>query len=351
MREKYLFFIGTLESGGAERVVSILSRELAEKSEVSILTYYDRQIAYDIDERVKLSSVTRQTKSGNILKNLLYIRRYFKDNGGTVLSFLAPFNILALVAHFGIKSPIIVADRSDPRKSPQNKVIRKLRNFLYRFADGVVLQTEYNRNYFNNCIKKKSAVIYNPVNLGEYEKAALDSEKKKKIVTVGRLIPPKNHKLLIDAFCEVSKDFPEYTLEIFGDGEEKENLARYIAELGLAEKVHLMGRVKNVPEATKDAELFVLSSNFEGMPNALIEAMCLGLPVISTRVSGAEDMIKDGESGFLVDAGDTAGLAEAMKKMLASDELRKNMAQKATEIYGMLETSKIVKQWEAFARK
>ena len=189
--KRYLFFIGTLRNGGAERVVSMLANQMAEQGmPVEILTFYDRPVCYPISPKVMLTSVEKYQKGK--VKGFLWIRRYFRDNAKVVISFLAPFNMMAIMATFGTKVPIVVADRNDPTKVPANLFLRKLRDFLYLFADGVVLQTEDNRSYFHKGIREKSAVIYNPVTMDDKVGIALDAPKEKTLVSAGRLTRQKN---------------------------------------------------------------------------------------------------------------------------------------------------------------
>lgn len=349
MTKKKVFFIGTLSSGGGERVISILSSRMAQDGiPVEILTYYNCEPFYKIDEKVTHISVCQATKSKNILRNVLWMRRYFKKNADVVISFLAPFNMLAVVSMFFTRIPLIVADRNDPNCVPSSLLLRKIRNILYRFADGVVLQTNKNRDYFPKKIKDKSAVIYNPVNIGEKSGAALLAEKKDRIVSVGRLMLQKNQKMLIEAFAIIHNDFKGYSLTIYGEGQCRESLVRLSSDLGMADCVGFPGSVKDLHDRILDAKLFVLSSDYEGMPNALIEAMCLGLPVISTSVSGASDLIKDGENGLLVPVRDTEKLAEAMKRMLSDDILRQKCGESAVELNKRLDVETVTAEWMNF---
>ena len=343
--KKIVFFDGTLREGGAERVISILTREMANNDvPVEIVLYYDEEVFYTLHPNVKVTSVYKQTGKKSLIKNIFWLRKYFKNNAGMVVSFLAPFNMVAIVARMGSKIPIIVADRSDPSFSPANKWVRKLRNFLYRFADLVVLQTKKNENYFSKK-NSKTTVISNPIDLGEMVGIAIKKEHEKKIVSVGRLISAKNQKMLINAFNIFHSKYSEYSLTIYGEGSERENLEKQIDELGLSESVSLPGTVKNVNELMSNAEIFVLSSDYEGMPNALIEAMCLGMPVISTMVSGATDLIKDGENGLLVDCGDTDALVQAMTKMAGDEDFRLVCAKNAVKTNELLRADKITNQW------
>ena len=147
------------------------------------------------------------------------------------------------------------------------------------------------------------------------------------------------------SFAAIREQFPDYTLTIYGEGPHRETLEKKIAQLGLGETVQLPGSVKDVHERIADANLFVMSSDYEGMPNALIEAMCLGLPVISTAVSGATDLIRHGENGLLVDCADTAALAEAMKRLLSDASLRMAFGQEAVKLNQQLKIGDITRQW------
>ena len=349
--KRTVFFVSSLGDGGAQRVISILSEKMAEQGmSVEIVTYYDIPPVYSICPEVKVTCVEKCTGKKDVPHNLLWLRKYFKENAEIVLSFLAPFNMIALVAVMGTKVPIVVADRNDPAKVPVNPVIRIARDLLYGFADQVVVQTEANKAYFKR-LQKKTVVIYNPVDLKEYTGVALNAEKEKVIVSAGRLMPQKNQKMLLDAFYAISEKFPEYQLVIYGEGSYRNELENYVNTLGIGQKVLMPGSVTDLYDRIKTADLFVLSSNYEGMPNALIEAMCLGMPVISTKVSGATDLIQNGENGLLVDVGNAKELAEAMEKLLSNSETRTYMAAEAVKLADKLLPEEILKQWMEIIRR
>lgn len=344
--KKIIFFIGTLGQGGAERVISILSKAMADRGyQVDILLYFDSAIFYEIHPKVNVIFVERETSSKNIFKNLLWMRHYLQQGEAIIVSFLASFNIVALLAHLGLKTPIIVADRNDPRYVPFNPIVRVLRNIMYLFADGVVLQTNSNKDYFGGKIRNKSVVIYNPVDLGVKAGLALRTKKDKKIVSVARLMPQKNQKMLIEAFSKVKVTFPEYSLVIYGEGEIRDDLQALISGLQMEDCVYLPGTSKQIFEDIASAELFVLSSDFEGMPNSLIEALCLGLPCISTKVSGATDLIQNGVNGELIDIGAVEELESTMLRLLGDSERRLSYATKAIELNNILDTDIIVQKW------
>ena len=352
MSKRYIFFVGTLGNGGAERVISILSRKMVEQEmDVEILTYYDREVFYDIDSKVKLKSVESSTRTNNKLKNLIWLRKYFKENAKVVISFLAPFNMMAIAANLGNGIPIIVADRNDPTKVPTNKVLRKTRDVLYRFADGVVLQTRKNQEYFCEKVQRNSTVIYNPVNLGVYARAAFECKKEKVFVTAGRLMPQKNQEMMINAFHEVVKKYPDYRLIIYGEGPGREKLEQLVKELEMEQNILLPGSTKELHDQLKSAEGFLLSSDYEGMPNALIEAMCIGLPCISTKVSGATDLIIDHENGILTEVNDKEAFVKAILEVIECPEKKEKFSKEAVKLNEKLEVSGIMNQWISFINK
>lgn len=345
--KKIVFFIGTLGNGGAERVVSILTRQYVNMGiPVEIVLYYDEEPFYDIHPDVQITYIERETRSKNVLKNTLWLRRYVIHNASVVVSFLAQFNMIALAASFATGIPVVVADRNDPRHMPKQAPVRIARNWLYHLADTVVVQTQHNKDYFSKRLQKKCRIIYNPIDLQDQKGLALRTEKKPRIVSAARLMKQKNQLMLIDAFAQIKKEFPDYTLTIYGEGPFRGDLEKRIGELDLGDSVFLPGKVQNVFDCIADAELFVLSSNFEGMPNALIEAMCLGLPVISTKVSGATDLIEHEKNGLLTDVGNTEQLAQCMRQMLTDSQLRYSCGQNALEINEQLQVNRIMCQWQ-----
>ena len=342
---KILFFIGALSEGGAERVISILANNLVRDFDVEILKYYNSDNFYNIEKKVKITSVEENTNSKNKILNIKWVREYFKNNADLIISFLAVFNMYALVANICNDIPVIVADRNDPRYIPKNKILRFIRNRLYRKANAVVLQTKSNKEYFDSLIQKKSYVIYNPINMNSFVGKALNTSKEKIIVSVGRLEVQKNQIMLIEAFNEIRKKYDDYKLIIYGEGPYRKQLEDKINELNLSSYVLLPGNKKNIFDEISKAELFVLSSNYEGMPNALIEAMCLGLPCISTRVSGATDLIQDGVNGLLVDVGDTNDLTSKITRLIDDKEYAYKLANKAIEIIDILDVNVICDKW------
>ena len=348
---KLIVTCASMYNGGAERVLSILSDAFAEHyDEVEYVTWYKYPVQFRLNEKVKYYCIEEATGSKNKRTWMRWFRRHVKDEKpDLVLSLLAPINMMVMTALVGKSTKVIVCERSDSRHLKGGLPMRMLRNSLYRRAVGVVSQTESNTRSLPVYLQRKAKVIFNPLNMGEaYVGKALDTEKKDLIVAVGRLIKVKNHEMLTRAFKRFLETHPGYELVIYGYGENEESLKAYINMLGLKDKVKLPGSVPDVWDRIVSAKLYVHSSNYEGMPNALLEAMCLGLPCVSTKVNGAIDVIKNGENGILTEVGDEDGLYAVMVKMIDDPAEANKMAREATKIRHLLEYEKIAAEWLSF---
>lgn len=353
MKKQIIFFIGTLQAGGAERVISELTRSLTIDFDITIILYYSRGIFYEMDRRVNIIDIEQEIKEKSLFKKALYYRKCVKElRPDIIISLLTPFNIFSFFVLLGIKIPLILCERSDPRHYSKNIFLNWLRNISYRWADGIIFQTHMGFSYFPLSVKKHSVVIPNPCFvpskiIGE----AIHTEKKKKIVAVARLTAAKNLSMLIKAFSAIYNDFPDYQLVIYGEGEERKKLKYLIDHLKLDDKVILYGKVKPIYEYISDASFFVLSSDYEGMSNALMEAIALGLPVISTKVSGASELVVNGENGFLIDVGDMDALIFSMKKLLIDSDLRERMGKKSVERSYLFDYEIILNEWKHYILK
>lgn len=345
---KLLVSSGTLSSGGAERVLSILSETFASHyDEVVYLTWIATPDFYTIDKRVRRVCVERECCSKNILKKVSWFRRFIqKEKPTVVLSFLAPFNVLISYALMGVKTKLIVAERNDPRCVMNGFLQRNLRKIAYSMADGILEQTENNKNYFTGSLYRKTNVIYNPMIMDEdYRGKALRAVKQKRIVSVARLEKQKNPEMQLKAFKLFLDSHPDYSMTMYGSGNYRQQVHQMVIDMGLESKVQLPGAVKGVWDEIINAECFVMSSWFEGIPNALLEAMCLGLPCVSTKVSGAVDLINSGENGILVDLDDHQSMAKAMSEICGNKRYAHYLGETATSLYNILKIDVISNQW------
>lgn len=344
---KLIIYIGTLQSGGAERVVSEISAMYADHfNEVVILTYYDMPIFYTLDPRVKVECIERLTGTTSKIKNAIWLRKFIKrEKPDVFLSFLMPFNMMAIASLAFLNTKVVVCERQDP-SDVKTPLMRLLRNFLYHFSSRIEVQTKRGKEYFSEKLQRKIIVIPNPNHITPAERElALTTIKENRVTIVGRLIPLKNHQMLIDVFSRVHKVHPEYSLDIYGDGELHQTLLDQIKQLGLNEAVFLRGRTDNVPSVLASARIFVLCSNVEGMPNALMEAVALGVPSIATNVSGVSDIIEDGQYGFIIPIGDAIALEQKLLDIMESEELQKRFSENSSVVLERFDKISIFKLW------
>lgn len=345
---KIILSIGTLCAGGAERVVSNLSKPLADTfDEVIIVMWVKAPIFYQTDSRVRLECVESGAGSKNDFKRMKWFRSFIrKEKPNIVVSFLEPLNLRVLVSLIGLNVRTIVAERNDPHVINGNWLMDQIEKNIYRLSDGILVQTDTIKKFFDGSLEKKTTVIYNPVNIEErLIGTARSTSKKNRIVSVARLMPQKNQKMLIRAFFDFYQKHKDYELTIYGEGPERVNLEEFCKQLGVGDAVKLPGQVSNVWNNILDAKCFVLTSKCEGMPNALIESMCLGVPCISTKVSGAVDLIEDGTNGILVEQDDWEATSKAMSKIVDDSQLSDRLAYNACQLFRILKSDVITKQW------
>lgn len=343
--KKILFICLDLNNGGAERVISTLANELSQKYEVGIyMIKPSGEVKYLINESITLINNTR------FLFSLPNIRRTIKNfDADVVVSFLAKTNIIVSLALVGSHQKLIVSERNDPNQNPKSKVIRYLRDYLYEFADikGFVFQTKDAQAYFSKKVQKKSLVIHNPLvsQLPDFVK----EKNFHRIVNVGRLDSQKNQRMLIKAFSNLPNN-GNYILDIYGDGEMKSELIEYSKELGVEERVNFKGTTNKIHEEIKDAGLFAFSSDYEGMSNALIEAIAIGIPTLSTNhpIGGAKELIKDRENGLLTEVANAERFTTKMEEMLLNPDFSLKLAGNGLKLREDLSTQKIVLQWVNF---
>ncbi len=345
---KILVSCATLGHGGAERVLSILSHSFADNyEEVIYLMWLKDEVFYEVDPRVRLVFLSDISGHNNRFRELVSFRKYVKkEKPDLILSFLTPFNMLVQVATLGLGIKTVVCERNDPHYVPGGKITEILRDFTYRWTTGILAQTDYSRNCYKGKLREKTSVIYNPVMMSPEEVGSgLKTKKKNRIISVGRLHSQKNQRMLIDAFSLFVKTHPDYELVVYGEGPLRQELEQHVKNIGIEDKVAFPGHSNAIWNEIKASKIFAMSSVAEGMSNALVEAMCLGVPVVSTKVAGAVDLIKDGENGFLVSQNDVMNLNERMCRIADDNNLAAVIGRKGTEIYDILKVETICSQW------
>lgn len=343
------FLLASLGSGGAERVVSLLVNKMVERGhQVEVICLKFNDVYYQTDSRVKVTLAMQQTK--NRLTELFWLRKYIKkQKPDVVIPFTEGVYCFTILSLLGTGIPIIASERLDP--AAMSKTRKLLKRLLLPFADWLVVQTQSIKEYFPKKIQKKTSIIYNPVVtevFREIDNGQLTIENKGKlnrIISVGRLYPQKNQEMMIRAFAMVADEFPDWQLVIYGEGPLRAELEFLVSSFKLQDRVLLPGRTEQVVEELRKSKIFCMSSDYEGMSNAMIEAICVGLPVISTKVSGTEELIKDGENGFIVEIDDEKGFTNSIRQLISAPSLQDKMSVRNTQLANLFNINHIVGEW------
>jgi glycosyltransferase involved in cell wall biosynthesis len=370
--------ISALDDGGAQRVFSLIANHWVERGvEVTVIT-----LSRPESDFFRLAPAVRRVALGltgpsrNPLQGALNnqrrwraLRRALREaRPDAVISFVTETNLLTLAAGLGLGVPVVVAERSDPRHQPLGAVRRGLRRRLYPRAGAVVVQTESVARWARQALPgARVAVVPNPAARPQEDGAGGGPRAKggsspqaeglrglvlppsgHLVVGMGRLSREKGFDHLVRAFARCAEIHPEWSLVIAGDGDERERLADLASRLGIAARVHLAGRVRHPGGLLRRADLFVLPSRHEGFPNALLEAMACGLPVIAFDCpSGPAEIVRPGQDGVLVPAGDEEGLASAMRRLMGDEEARRRLGERAVEVLERFSLDAVTAKWDA----
>lgn len=351
-----LIMTHNMAGGGCERVIAQLANRFAGQGmHVTIATEYRADSFYSLSDAVKLVALSDKAacRSRDIPAVYGALRRFVKKNKpDVVLAMPEKVNVWTVLFLLGSGTPVVVSERNDPRRHPESRIKRLLRRLLYPFAAGFVFQTEEAAAYFSKPIAERGVVLPNPLDTSRIP-APFTGERKQRIVSAGRLEKQKNYPLLIRAFSIFHKAHPDYTLTIYGEGTERDALTALAASLNVSDAVQLPGQTKILGQDMNDAAMFVLSSDFEGMPNVLIEAMAAGLPCIATDCSagGCRALIADKENGLLTSVGDCDGLANAMTSIADDAVLAKKLGKNAESVRDKLDETVVAERWKSYLER
>lgn len=354
--KKALLYIDSMQKGGAQRVMGVLGKHLCDKGVTTLLINdivpEEGKEEYPIDARMQRVFLDQDNMKGKN-KNFHRVKKLREivkmENPDVILSFMGPPNYRMLTATLGLHCRKVVSVRNDPYKEYGNTRIKRLiTGLLFRLADGCVFQTEMASEYFPKCVRRKSNIILNPVNPEFFD--AQWNETENSLITVGRLYPQKNHELLIRAFSQVHKDIPGICLKICGRGVEEQRLKQLVQELGIEDCVRFLGEINDVKEQLKHSSCFVLSSDYEGLPNALMEAMAVGMPVISTDCpcGGPRMLIRQYENGILVPCNDEESLTKAIIYMMTEKDVRIKFGNQAKQSAKNFNSETVMKKWYSY---
>lgn len=366
------FVISSLGGGGAERVLAALANAWAtDRTNITLITLSNgERDAYALDPaivRVDLDLV--RPSSGALIaifRNVERVRRLraalVASHPDVVISFMTTTNLLTLLATRGLGRPVIVSERTYIKRQPPRGMWRLLFRPLYRRAAAVVAQTRRGAEDLEGRLGRSVAVIHNAVSqlgrdnggpLAITDGAQLPREKGERwLIAVGRLSNEKGYDLLIEAFSLLAADHPLWNLMILGEGQERAALTTQIAKLCLQQRVLMPGFAENPHQLMRQADMYVLSSRYEGMPNALLEAMATGLPCVSFDCeTGPAELIQDGVNGRLVPRESAQAMATSLGELMSDVGLREQLAKAASRVRDEYAADLILQSWKALASK
>lgn len=348
MKKKVLFVNSSLSGGGSERVMTLLANQFSKigYDTEMILLREGKDDTYIVDDKIKLVRCTYRFKNKlfKLFSRIIQLRKEIKKND-YIISFMSDINLCTIFSGLGLNKKIVVSERADPLYSGRSKFQFFLERKLYPKAHKVVLQTDYVKRYFTGKVLEKAVVIPNPISDNLPKKNL--NKNNKIIVAAGRLIEQKNFKLLINAFYKFSLKNKDYKLLIYGEGCLREELENQVKKLDLENKVQLPGYVKNINDLMKECDIYVSTSNYEGISNSMLEAMAMGIPSICTDcpVGGARLAIVNNTNGILINVGNEEELIEALNKLSIDKELYNNISKNSLKINETFSIDKIVEKW------
>lgn len=352
-----VFFISALRKGGAERVLLNLVRYFSQSGYiVTLVTQYKAEQEYELDDNINriyseiLPEEMTQNRITNFINRYKKLRNIWKDlKPDAIVSFIGKNNIMAIFTSLFLHIPVIVAVRGEPNEEYYSKGMKLGARVLFNFASGVVLQTEDSKLFFGKMIQKRAKVLKNPLT-EEFIKPLYEGPRDKTIISVGRLDENKNQQMLIRAFAEIEKVHPDYKLILYGDGDKRDELEKLVEKLGIKDKVEMPGNINNISSRIQKAGIFALTSKTEGMPNALLEAMVLGIPSISVDCpcGGPKDIIDSGVNGFLIQRNNIEELVEKINYIIEHPDMAQQMGRQAFLIRDEYMPQKVYQSWENY---
>lgn len=390
-KKKILMVMPVMKGGGAERVASLLLNEFHRSGYDCefLLTSSKTEdiINRDLNPNIPIASVYKKQKNGlifkafEILSSLLCkpfelfeiavpacfaylsffsqyhseiknLREKLKNEPNTkVVSFLQPSVPMTLIATKGLPNRVVVSERADPYRLLKKRYGYNFIKKYYQRADAVVFQTNDAKAAYPDNISSKGTVIFNPIN--DKLPEPYHGEREKYVTTFCRVSRQKNLPVLVEAFSEFHKKFSDYRLKVIGEPQNDDDRAALAETKSLADKLSIMDYIDFMPFSAqvhnlviRDA-MYVNSSDYEGMSNAMLEAMAIGMPIICTDcpIGGANAVINNNENGILTEVGNAKEMCEAMKKIASDKEFSNKLSHNAAQIRYELSLDNTANKW------
>lgn len=350
--------VHSLHGGGAEKVAAVLASSWAERGNpVTVLTFEEegKVESYPLNEQVFVNRLGLAHASSSkiealamLWKRFSRIRKAIKDSRpDVVVGFVSEVNVLVTLACQGTGVPVVISEHCHPDHFHIGREWAFLRRVVYPLADSMVAVSKGVLDWFS-WLSIPKRVIYNPTaSFIVQPKSADQSDESKLIAAAGRLAYQKGFDLLINSFVQIAEKYGDWRMVIYGEGPDREQLESMVARYGLKDRILLPGVVQDLSERLAEADIFVMSSRFEGFGNVLVEAMNVGLPVIAFDCqSGPSEIITHGRDGYLVPVGDEKALADAMADLVENEGARKEFGRNGYDASQRFSVERIADAWD-----
>ncbi|MBQ8382241.1 MAG: glycosyltransferase [Clostridia bacterium] len=345
--------------GGAGNVMQILAGQLRRRGHRVTMLLLNGAIdlpkhdltGVQVIEYPLVQNEPAKTPIGRLLRYKRAVKRLIREvSPDAVLSFLTEYNCLT-AWNIGGKLPLVISERNNPFQEKAKPQWVFLRKHYYQKADKLVVQCKEFADFYPPAVQKKICVIPNPI-LTPKVTAGEQHEYEVRLVSMGRLHPQKNYPWMIEAVCRVHAQNPTCRLTIYGSGEEEARLRALIEERGAGEFITLAGKTDTPHAVLAESDVYLMTSDYEGFPNALSEAMAVGLPSVSRIChEGLRDLVEEGVNGYLVSPDDMDGFVRRVLTLAADPELSKEMGDRAKSVAARYGVSGITDRFEDALRE
>ena len=360
---RVVFITNSIGFGGAEKMVAFVSNSLCRRGhEVSIIDFNAFGEKINVIQQTFEDSICVKTYDGRqggelsrIKKFLFAYRSILKSNVDVIVGFTAFPNYVGRLIGWFKGIPSIMSERGNPYVTINKKNLHSLLELIViNQSDGGVFQMEGAKSFYGRKLQERATIIPNPIFIQKPIREVPFDQREKTVVSVGRLDNyQKRYDIMVKAFSLFVKKNPEWILKMYGDGADVELIRDWVLKEGLVDKVRFMGVSRNPMEDIRKEGMFLITSDFEGISNALLEAMAVGMPCVSTDSApgGARMLISDGHNGLLAPIGDPLAIAEAMNRFVENPNLAKSCAKNAREVIKRFAADKLIDSWEAYLKE
>ncbi len=355
-----MFISNSIGFGGASKMLCFVAQNLAERGYgVSIINLHSTNGA-DVFERnidKKIKTIRAMDVPSGENKNLFRIKEIVNAakafDADVLIGFTTYPNMYAKIAGTILGIPSIMSERGDPSRTMGCGLHSRLAKWIIDRSKGGVFQTDGAMTFYGKGLQKRGTVIPNPIFINEDVPCVPFEMREKCVVSVGRLDNvQKRYDVMLKAFKNFSDKHADYVLKLYGIGDDEEKIHTWAKKFGIADKVLFMGLTKHSMRDMASCGIFLITSDYEGISNSLLEAMAVGLPCVSTdhTPGGARLLIQDGENGLLAPMGNAGALADAMCRFAEDEVLAKKCGENARDVVNRFEPKKIIDMWEKYVK-